>query len=218
MKSTKFIAIVLTAIAILHAVFQREETVVPEPLPVLECIEKNLPDPIKPSWSPWDSFRIATMDLACRMNREFKFGMSDIRLYDALMKTFFAECKFKVGKAAINSKSDARGIIQWMPGLRRKLNVPENIHEIPLKNQLPYVYEYFKYKVDRHNMDTSKIDEFVDIYCIVFAPAYADRELWHAMYSKPTKAYLYNQGYDYNDDGKITKWEVNHYILNKHYS
>ena len=182
------------------------------------------------TFSDWDKFKLEMFYLAGRLTKEHEFTISQYTLYDYLMKTVFAECKFKTGTAAINRLSDARGAIQWMPKLRRKLGVPEDVHNMPLSLQVPYIETYFNYKIDRHKIDTKKIKSFVDVYCIVFAPAYADNSKNSILYSRHKNcgafcwkhkkrkcAYHANKGYDISKDGRIRKAEIESYVLNKHY-
>ena len=180
--------------------------------------------------SDWDKFRLGMYNLSGRLTSSYEFEITQYQLYDFMMKTVFAECKFKTGKAAINRISNARGSIQWMPKLRKKLGVPENIHEIPLHLQIPHIEKYFNYKIKRHRINTKKVKSFVDVYCIVFAPAYSDRSKDSVLYSKHRNcgsfcwkhkrkkcSYHANKGYDITDDGEIRKYEISEYVLNKHF-
>jgi len=165
--------------------------------------------------SDWDNFRKKTFLMAVNLKNDYSMPMSEVFLYDALMKTFYAECKFKIGAGAINKVSDARGLIQWTRRTRKKLNVPEDIHTRPLAEQVDHADQYFRYKIWAHKMDVCKIDSVIDIYCIVFAPARADKPIDYIVYSKG-KAYSQNRGYDTNRDHKITKREIEERIL-RHY-
>lgn len=183
--------------------------------------------------SDWDRFRIAAYDTCISIGHRHKFAMDDIQIYDGFMKTFFAESKFHASTRAINSITDAKGIIQFMPNIRKKLNIPDNVYHYKLIDQLPYVSKYIDFKMKRNSINGRKIDSFVDIYCLIFAPAYADAPSDAGFYKSCTLrkiqcpykrkgkgkrcAYHANFPYDVNKDGIIRKNEISDYILSKHY-
>ena len=197
--------------------------------------------------SEWFKFKSAAYDTACSLNKDLGFNMSNLQVYDGLMKVFFSESKFK-GTAA-NPISSARGIIQFMRSTRNKLGIPHNIAELSELEQLHYVSLYYRDRIKSHNIDCKKVDSFIDIYMVVFAPAYTTAPDWKCVYKscehgkkicpwyavclsmvKANKesalvkgkdrrrcAYHANWGYDRNKDGKILKAEIRDYILKKHY-
>lgn len=174
--------------------------------------------------SKWDKLRYSTYLLATELNQKYKFGMTDIKLYDSLMKTFYAESTYKTGDKAINKNSGAKGIIQFLKSTRKKLDIPDDINEYALHDQIPFVKRYIEHKIKLHKINTSKIDDFIDVYLIVFAPAYSDNDMDSTLYSKKCKskssckcAYHANKAYDINRDGKINKQEVRDFIVKKHF-
>lgn len=207
-----------------------------------DCVAKDIHDVLikdEKHYTKWDAFRYATYRLAEGLNTEFHTSLSDVQLYDGLMKTFFAECKFKVGDDAVNGLSGAKGLIQWMPSIRKKLDIPNDIHNYELVDQLPYAHTYLVDVINKHNINPKKIDKFIDVYCLIFAPAFADANDNAVFYvscqyrakqcpyfknmNKKWKhkgkrcAYHSNNGYDLNKDGKLTKSEISDYIIGKHY-
>ena len=169
--------------------------------------------------SVWDSTRLAYFALSKDLVYDYDIPMQPIQFYDKLMKVMYAECKFKTGHAAINKKSNAKGAIQWTKRMRKRLDVPENINELSLINQLTYVEEYFRHRFDGM-VDGSKVKTFADVYMIIFAPAYAnspDSKVMYAMKSKCPKCYTQNRAYDRNGDGKITKGEAAIEVIRRYY-
>lgn len=231
-------------------------------LPVKEEIKYRIHGVYKEdtnSLSDWDKFCKAVYLAAVDIKEECPdIPLSEVYLYDYLMKVVYAECKYNWGTAqetlngvlikydknqakhgktkkirdyhrslayrnGINWRSDARGIIQFMPKTRKKYEVPHNINEYPLHEQVPHLKKYYIDKLKHQwtsskggNLDLTKIDNFMDIYCITFAPATADDHDNAAMYSSG-KAYSQNRRYDRNNDGVIRKREVAQYIINKHF-
>lgn len=191
------------------------------------------------SLSDWQKFQKGVYLMAVDIKQIYPIALDTIGLYDSFMKTAYAECKFAVGIGAINKISDARGVWQFMPKYRARHNVPENVHTLPLYKQVKYMYEYARYKLDNQwttnkggSINTTKIDDFIDVYCLIFAPKYTDDPDHVTLYAKCKKpkackysrkgkgrrcAYHANQGYDRNKNGLISKGEVGKYILNKHY-
>ncbi len=181
--------------------------------------------------SEWDLLRKHTYKLA----GNFKLNYPDVPvdqlyIYDALMKVFYVECKYKVGDGAINNITDARGIIQWMPKTRKKLSVPNDIHTWPLYKQLPHVENYLMYKIRSHKIKTRKLNDFIDFYMIVLFPRAADKHMDYKIFDEKCKercgkfrsgkkwcAYHANSGYDANKSGRVTKREIRTYILTKHF-
>ena len=256
-----------TSSALPHSIHDAELTELPEielvSLPIKKEIKYRIHDVYKKdtnSLNDWDKF-CKSIYLAAKDIKEEcpNIPLSEIYLYDYLMKVVYAECKYNWGVAerevdgvlikynrklaknsnsniternlhrsiaysnGINWRSDARGIIQFMPRIRKKYGVPHNINEYPLHKQVPYLKKYYINKLKYQwtsskggNLDLTKIDNFMDIYCITFAPATADDHDNATMYSSG-KAYAQNRRYDRNNDGIIKKREVANYIINKHF-
>lgn len=180
--------------------------------------------------STWDLFRLKMYILAEELDSIYNFPLKPIELYDYMMKTTFAESKFD--GSAKNSKSTAKGGWQYMKNTREQLDIPHNVDKIPLHEQVKYKKKYFMYKMKSQKIDPSKVDEFVDVYCIIFSPGNADEPSSKLLFrtcsrskrrckkkgnSKWLCAYHANNGYDVNKDGNIKKKEIGDYILNKHY-
>lgn len=185
----------------------------------------------------WDRFRLAAFDTAQALRKDYGFNLTDVQVYDGLQKTFFAECKFK-GSAA-NPISSAKGIIQFMKSTRKRLDIPHDIDKLPEIKQLHYVSLYYRDCIKRHKIDGRKIDSFIDLYMVVFAPSCTTAPDWKTVYTsclhrhkgcgyfkRPNGkrmnrgrrcAYHSNLGYDTDGDGRITKAEIRDRILNKHY-
>ena len=180
----------------------------------------------------WDYFRIATYDLAEDFKQKYQFDMEVDEIYRALMKVFYIECSFKTGELGINLKSNAKGIIQFTSRTRNTLSVPENINEYELIYQLPFVFDYFEHKIKQQRTKTHLINSFVDVYCVVFAPYFADKPDGAHVYSSCKKrtdkckfynksknsfcAYHGNRIYDVDKSGIIQKYEIADYLASKY--
>jgi hypothetical protein len=167
-------------------------------------------------------------------NRYPLLSIDTLRLAVAFSKVGYLECKNRVGQSAINKHSDARGVWQWMPKYRKKHGVPENIHDFQLHEQLPYMWAYFCHKMDNQyttptggRLDATKIKYWVDVYALIFAPRFADDALDVGFYKtcggtcanrKKKCAYHGNRGYDYNNDGYISKRDIRDRAEAKHFN
>lgn len=189
------------------------------------------------SLSNRDKYRAGLYVMATLAKKRYpKLGIDTLDLAVAFSMTGYLECKNKVGNAAVNRHSDARGVWQFMPRHRKKYGVPENVHMLELHEQIPYMWKYFCHKIDSQwtnddgdPLDQSKIKEWIDVYCLIFAPKFADDGLDAAFYRscngktycgnvKRKCAYHGNKGYDHNNDGAISKRDIRDRAIKKHFT
>ena len=123
-----------------------------------------------------------------------------------LMLVFYLESG--VNEKAINSKTGASGLIQFMPATAKGLGTSvEAIRQMSNVQQLDYVYKYFlPYR--------RAINGFTDLYLITFYPAALLKkrpDTWNF----PKIVYDYNPGLDKNRDQVVNLGEWKRYILTK---
>ncbi len=112
-----------------------------------------------------------------------------------------------VNPQAVNPKSNARGLIQFMPDTARLLGTTvDEIYKMDGVQQLDYVYKYFK-------MTGVGNGTLGDLYMAVFMPKYIgyDPDTILGQQGAPGfkgKVYDQNKGLDRNKDGKITIADV----------
>lgn len=111
--------------------------------------------------------------------------------------------------SAVNKKSGATGVIQFMPSTAKELGTStKDLKQMSMEEQLPYVEKYLvnAKKIAKLDSDT-KIDRET-LYCLVFSPAYAKKNKQDVLYKEGSKAYSWNKGLDVNKDGQIAKAEL----------
>lgn len=101
-----------------------------------------------------------------------------------------------ITSTAVNSKSGATGLIQFMGG-----QVSTSQSEV---EQLGAVKNYLK-EAKSYTMSSDAPLDMSTLYALVFSPGYAQKENW---YSQGQTAYAQNSGLDVNGDGVITKSEA----------
>jgi len=112
-----------------------------------------------------------------------------------------------VNPQAVNPKSNARGLIQFMPDTARRLGTTvDEIYKMDAVEQLDYVYKYFK-------MTGVGNGTLGDLYMAVFMPKYVgypdDTVLGQSGANGFSGAvYSQNAGLDRNKDGAITVADV----------
>lgn len=120
--------------------------------------------------------------------------------------------------AAVNQKSGATGLIQFMPATAKALGTSTyELKSMSSLNQLDYVYKYFK-------PYSGKIDNIQDCYLCIFFPAALnkpDSYIFHTDKLSAKTIAAQNPGFDINKDGQITKAEffkwVDAYMKKKTY-
>lgn len=116
--------------------------------------------------------------------------------------------------AAINPKSGAAGLIQFMKKTAKGLSTTtDEIAKMTAEEQLPYVKKYLQNaKRSAGFSDNDKIDSGT-LYALVFLPGYAKNNV---LTSAGSKYYNANKGLDANHDGYITKDDLA-YRVKSHY-
>lgn len=106
---------------------------------------------------------------------------------------------------AINKKSKATGIIQWLPSTAKRLNTTtDSLYNMNMSEQLDYVYEYYKPICKKY-----KLNNYQDTYLAVFYPLALGRNKNHIIGHKGSLVVKLNETLDLNNDGIITVGEIN---------
>lgn len=171
----------------------------------------------------WQRYEKESYLMSERIVDATSIKMDALGFYRGFTKTVRAESNN--GKNQINRDSDARGIIQFTVSMRNKHNIPHNINEYKMYKQLPFIESYFMRKIktqwtdsSTRPLDQSKIDEWFDVYMLVFAPAMSDDDDDAITYRSPSRAYKSNKGYDRNKNGLIERYEFKKYIHDKYFN
>ncbi len=114
----------------------------------------------------------------------------------------------KINPKAVNKKSNATGLIQFMPSTAKHLNTTvSEIYDMTAIEQLDLVYEYYK-------RFTGKLHNAQDVYAVTFFPiAVGKDEDWvlKAKNLSAEKIASQNPVIDLNKDGEITRGEFDEY-------
>ena len=128
---------------------------------------------------------------------------------DWLMLVMWFESR--LNPAAVNSKSGATGLIQFLPSTAKGLGTTtEDLKQMSGSKQLEYVYKYFKrYK--------GKLNTLSDVYLTVFYPYAASHTADYVLgsqYSQEVAENIANKNpiFDTDKDNLITKAEVTNYF------
>lgn len=128
---------------------------------------------------------------------------------DWLMLVMWFESR--LNPAAVNSKSGATGLIQFLPSTAKGLGTTtEDLKQMSGSKQLEYVYKYFKrYK--------GKLNTLSDVYLTVFYPYAVDKPADYVLgsqYSQEVAENIANKNpiFDTDKDNLITKAEVTNYF------
>lgn len=173
----------------------------------------------------WNCFRFEAWEIALRTKERYpSIGLTELQIYDFMMKTFRLESGFLANAAT--KLGTAQGIFQCTASNRKRLGFPKNWLKLSPIQQLPYYEKYLFASLDAIK-DHSKICDRGDFYMINFMPAYADAADTKVLarhcggkckafgHSKHFCAYHANKAFDLNKDGKITKGEVHQLVDRK---
>ena len=113
---------------------------------------------------------------------------------------------------AVNSKSGATGLIQFMPQTAASLGTSTGqLKNMSPTQQLKYVEKYLSQQIKSNGLQGKRLSAG-DLYTLVFMPAKSGNNI---ISTAGTKAYSWNQGLDLNKDGLITKSELGQKVINK---
>ena len=144
-------------------------------------------------------------DLNAEFLNEVKSLAKDLNCdYKDILAVMHAESG--LNSAAVNKKSGASGLIQFMPKTAKGLGTSvEAIRNMSATEQMVYVREYMTKA--KKNAGFSESDKLTagQVYSLVFMPARAKREV---LTTSDELAYQWNAPTDLNGDGKITRTEM----------
>lgn len=113
---------------------------------------------------------------------------------------------------AVNSKSNATGLIQFMPKTAKALGTTtEALKNMSAIDQLDYVEKFFKNNIKAKGLTGKRLTSG-DIYALVFMPAKVNNDI---ICKAGSKEYNANKGLDTNKDGVVTKAELGNRIIAK---
>ena len=103
--------------------------------------------------------------------------------------------------------SGAIGLIQFMPITATKsLNITvDKLAAMTAVQQLDYVEKYFKLQMA---WNKKKLSTLEDVYMAILYPAAIGQDLDSTLFAKGSIEYKQNDGFDKNNDGKITPAEI----------
>lgn len=192
-------------------------TPTPVPTPTPRPTPSPIPTPVPPTPTPVPSpFDYEWIGGA--VNDEFKEKVLEIseKLQmdpDDLMAVMSFESGFN--PAAVNKKTGATGLIQFMPTIAEGLGTSvDELVKMSAIAQLDYVYKYFK-------PYTGKLNSVGDAYLVTFCPALVGKADDDAIYVKGStdiinkksgktagEAFNDNKKMDLDKDQRIEKWEI----------
>jgi len=154
-------------------------------------------DPSRPLWA-WDWLR--------RSAPAVRQALSDMARRNGWDANAIActICRESGGDpSAVNPKSGATGLIQFMPATAKALGTTtDRLGKMPAETQLAFVERYLK------NALHSAPDEVGDYYMAVFWPAEIGSPDAREIARKGTKVYDQNAGVDWNGDGVLDVGDV----------
>lgn len=113
---------------------------------------------------------------------------------------------------AVNEKTGATGLIQFMPAIAKSLGTTTaQLKNMSAVAQLDYVEKYLQQTKRQAGFGQMEPLTGGQLYALVFLPARSHREV---LTSQGEKYYRANKGLDKNNDGKITKTELDTRIKN----
>lgn len=111
-----------------------------------------------------------------------------------------------INHKAVNEKSNATGLIQFMPDTARSLGTTtEKLKNMTAVEQLDYVEKYLEKQKKAAGFSNDEQLSAGELYALVFLPGRANRSV---LTSQGEKYYSWNKGLDRNKDGKITVAEL----------
>lgn len=129
---------------------------------------------------------------------------------DWLMSVFMLESS--VNPQAVNSTTNATGLIQFMPATAKSLGTSvAALYAMNGEQQLNYVYAYLKPYIGRMN-------SLVDVYFAVFFPAAIGKNDDWVLKTQSLSASIIakqNSGYDLDHNGELTVGEVRRAICKR---
>ncbi len=122
-----------------------------------------------------------------------------------LYKIFYIESRFN--PRAINMKSGATGLIQWIPSSALACGTTtKELYNMTVSQQLDYVETYL-----RLALNGKKVHNFLDLYLAVFSPNAIGRSDSFVIGSKNSKVVNLNKSL-MNKDSTITKKDIRLFI------
>ena len=116
---------------------------------------------------------------------------------------------------AVNKRSRATGLIQFMPATARELGTTvDELRNMSALEQLDYVEKYLSNAKNIRFGKNEKLDAG-ELYALTYLPARANRSV---LAKSHEKYYTWNRGLDLNGDGKITKSELAQRVQDKQVS
>lgn len=110
---------------------------------------------------------------------------------------------------AVNPKSNATGIIQWMPSTAKYLGTSvDNLKQMSIVEQLYYVEKYLHKVTSNYN-----INSYENLYLSVFYPKALGKSDNYII-GNNDKVVAQNKTVDFDNDGIITKNDFKNYALN----
>ena len=111
-----------------------------------------------------------------------------------------------INHKAVNKKSKATGLIQFMPNTAKGLGTTiEKLKNMSAVQQLDYVEKYLQSQKKNAGFADDKQLSAGELYALVFLPGRAKRSV---LTTKEESYYTWNKGLDRNKDGKITIAEL----------
>jgi hypothetical protein len=156
-------------------------------------------DPNKPSGyvpANWKDDPEFTAELN-RVAKKFNINAND------LLAVMLVETGGTLNPAIRNPKSDATGLIQFIPSTARGLGTTvDELAKMSRAQQMKYVEKYFDNKLPQGASGGQ-------IYAAVFLPAFIKEEV---LTVRGEAYYNANVGLDYNNDGKITRSDLDAHV------
>ncbi len=113
---------------------------------------------------------------------------------------------------AVNSKSGATGLIQFMPSTAKSLGTSTAaLKNMSAIQQLDYVEKFFVNNIKAKGLTGKRLTSG-DIYALVFMPAKVNKDV---ICKAGSKEYSANKGLDTNKDGIVTKTELGNRVIAK---